>query len=354
MISSEEEGEIKIQVPTRKSRFEYKIIKQIGEGTFGTVYLAEKNNTYFALKKIKYSEQSNGFPLTTLREVKILKSLKHKNIIEVIEIVLKRKENAKIKRENCELFVVLPYMKYDLNVLIQNQKFNMADAKYIFKQIVSGLEYLHSACVLHRDLKSANILLDSALNVKIADFGLARPMLKSGNYTPGVVTLWYRPPELLLGANTYDHTIDLWGLGCILGELLKRKVLFSGKNEIEQLEGIISVCGSINEKTMPGVTKLPDYYKYRLPQGPKRIKTLLSNTDEDGVDLLDKLLQLVPKNRLGIEKVIQHPFIKKVEIKNESNEIIKKRRVIYNGPSDENDDSSIEEELVTFIESPQI
>ena len=126
-----------------------------------------------------------------------------------------------------------------------------------------------------------------------------------------MVTLWYRPPELLLGATTYDYTIDLWGLGCILGEMLNERVLFSGKNEADQLESIIAVCGSINEKTMPGVTKLPDYYKYRLPQGPNRINNILYNCDRDGVNLLEELLRLSPTNRIKIEKVIQHPFIKR-------------------------------------------
>lgn len=311
MVSTEEEGEVEShQILNARSRWSYKTTKKIGEGTFGKVFLSSSNGKSYALKSIDYADSTNGFPLTALREIRLLKSLRHQNVIEIVEIATRNFNPVGFDRRRCEVFIVFPYVTNDLNVLIQKTALLGNEIRYILRQIVDGMVYLKSRNIIHRDLKTSNILIGDDYAVKIADFGLAKVHVEDECNTPGVVTLWYRAPELLLGSRSYDYAVDVWSLGCILGEMLVRKPIFRGSNEVTQLETIIHTCGSINEKTFSGIGMLEDYAKYRLPQSPRNIGKIFGDCDRHAVDLLELMLVVDPKRRCAIERLQEHKYIK--------------------------------------------
>lgn len=193
----------------------FKKIEKIGEGTYGIVYKAEVMGTgrMVALKQIRLDTDSEGVPSTALREISLLKELKHPNIVHLLEVVVSAKK----------LYLIFEFLNQDLKRFTERLKgdFPMPLVKQYLHQLLKGLHYCHSRRILHRDLKPQNLLLDVFGNIKIADFGLARCYnLPYRSYTHEVVTLWYRAPEILLGAKIYSTTIDIWSLGCIFGEMV--------------------------------------------------------------------------------------------------------------------------------------
>jgi serine/threonine-protein kinase BUR1 len=205
--------------------------------------------------------------------------------------------------------MVFPYMEHDLDGLLQNAKvrFNPGQVKSYLQQILKGMEHLHKNLILHRDIKSSNILIDNKGNLKIADFGLARPFtVTTGRMTNMVVTRWYRPPELLMGTSEYGPAIDIWGVGCVFGEILKRRAILPGISDINQLELIWELLGTPSSKTWPSKSYL-QYPMFR-DGGVKDFdenstkKTLyekfpLKHYRKETIDLLEDLLQLDPAKR---------------------------------------------------------
>eukprot|EP00164_Ancoracysta_twista_P011036 GFYU01016859.1.p2 GENE.GFYU01016859.1~~GFYU01016859.1.p2 ORF type:complete len:245 (-),score=54.56 GFYU01016859.1:4-738(-) len=194
----------------------FRRLNHIQDGAYGAVFRAEDMTTgkIVALKKIKMDKEREGFPLTSLREVNLLLSCKHPNILEVKEVV--------VGSNMYSIFLVMEYMEHDLKSLLDEMKqtYLASEVKCLMLQLLSAMEYLHDNWILHRDLKSSNLLLNNKGVMKVADFGLARMYgdpIKP--YTPVVVTLWYRAPELLLGTETYSTAVDMWSVGCIFGEL---------------------------------------------------------------------------------------------------------------------------------------
>lgn len=319
MESSSEEGEIKYNKTTKysDSKFNYSIKEKIGEGTFGKVYLSYHNNKSYALKQIP-TDLPNGLSITTIREIKILKKLKHKNIIEIIEVACKNNEET-FNRNTIDLYIVFPYYEYDLYTLIKRKQLTKSEIRFIGVQLCEGLAFIHKKNFIHRDFKSANILLSHSLELKICDFGLTRHH-DNGALTPGIVTLWYRAPELILGSYYYDKSIDVWGLGCIFGELLMGHPLMTGSNEIEQLEMIVYLCGSINEHTFQNVEKLPNYKKIVIPQGRNNIKMVFDKFDSDIVELIYRCMNVDPLKRIEMAKIFDLPFF-------DSENKVKKRKM---------------------------
>ncbi|KAM5568147.1 hypothetical protein ABKV19_015955 [Rosa sericea] len=233
---------------------EFERLNKIDEGTYGVVYRAQDKKTgeIVALKKVKMEKEREGFPLTSLREINILLSFHHPSIVDVKEVVVGSNLDS--------IFMVMEYMEHDLKALMETMKqpFSPSEVKCLMLQLLEGVKYLHDNWVLHRDLKTSNLLLNNRGELKICDFGLARQYgspLKP--YTHLVVTLWYRAPELLLGAREYSTAIDMWSLGCIMAELLSKEPLFNGKTEFEQLDKIFKILGTPNETIWPGFSKLP-------------------------------------------------------------------------------------------------
>lgn len=213
-------------------------------------------------------------------------------------------------------YLVFEFCAHDLAGLLSNSnvKFNLGEIKKVMQQLLNGLYYIHSNNVLHRDMKAANILITKTGTLKLADFGLARAVSKTkgpNKYTNRVVTLWYRPPELLLGDRNYGPAIDLWGAGCIMAELWTRSPIMQGGSEQHQLNLISQLCGSITPEVWPGVDALDMYTKLELPKGQKRkVKDRLKHyvRDQYALDLLDKVLALDPTERLDADNALNHDF----------------------------------------------
>ena len=215
------------------------------------------------------------------------------------------------------IFLVLDFLEHDLKTLLEDmtEPFLTSEIKTLLLQLVSGVSYLHSNWILHRDLKTSNLLLSNRGVLKIADFGMARyfgdPPPKM---TQLVVTLWYRAPELLLGAEKYGTAVDMWSIGCIFGELLTKEPLLQGKNEVDELSKIFELCGIPTEETWPGFKRLPNARSLRLPKNPVSQGSVLRAKfpflTKAGSNLLIDLLALNPAKRPSAKDVLEHAFFR--------------------------------------------
>lgn len=298
---------------------EFERLNKIDEGTYGVVYRArdKKTGEIVALKKVKMEKEREGFPLTSLREINILLSFHHPSIVDVKEVVVGSNLDS--------IFMVMEYMEHDLKGLMETMKqpFSQSEVKCLMLQLLEGVKYLHDNWVLHRDLKTSNLLLNNRGELKICDFGLARQYgspLKP--YTHLVVTLWYRAPELLLGAKQYSTAIDMWSLGCIMAEMLSKEPLFNGKTEFDQLDKIFRTLGTPNETIWPGFSKLPGVkvnfvkHQYNLlrKKFPPTSFTGLPVLSDSGFDLLNKLLTYDPEKRITAEAALNHEWFREVPL----------------------------------------
>jgi len=292
---------------------------QIGEGTYGKVYRAKSKETgeIVALKKIRMANEKEGFPITAIREIKILRDLQHENIVQLKEIVTSAKssKDGNKEKKNTGIYMVFEYMDHDLTGLMINEgnKWHLTEPqiKCYMKQLLEGLHYCHSKGVLHRDIKGSNLLISNTGLLKLADFGLARGFTEQGgNYTNRVITLWYRPPELLLGATQYGPAIDMWSVGCIMAELLTRQAIFPGRNEVDQLELIFQICGSPDKESWPDHQLLPwNHLMGKAQRSYKRcLREKFKNYSTPTIDLLDKLLTLDPKKRITAAQALDSDY----------------------------------------------
>nr|GEU63668.1 cyclin-dependent kinase C-2-like [Tanacetum cinerariifolium] len=296
-------------------------LEQIGEGTYGQVYMAREIRTgeIVALKKIRMDNEREGFPITAIREIKILKKLHHENVIKLKEIVTSpgpekddqgRPDGNKYKGG---IYMVFEYMDHDLTGLADRpgMRFSVPQIKCYMRQLLTGLHYCHVNQVLHRDIKGSNLLIDNEGNLKLADFGLARSFSidHNGNLTNRVITLWYRPPELLLGTTKYGPAVDMWSVGCIFAELLHGKPIFPGKDEAKQASKIWELCGAPDDNIWPGVTKLP-WYNNLKPTRPlkRRLREVFRHFDRHALELLEKMLMLDPDKRISAKDALDAEY----------------------------------------------
>jgi len=226
----------------------YEKISKIGQGTFGEVFKARcrtDRSKIVALKKILMENEKEGFPITALREIRILQLLNHENIVNLIEIC------RQYSKHKTTFYLVFDFCEHDLAGLLSNinVKFSLGEIKKVMQQMCEGLFFIHNNKIIHRDMKAANILITKQGILKLADFGLARAISinKQGHpnrYTNRVVTLWYRPPELLLGERNYGPAVDMWGAGCIMAEMWTRSPIMQGNTEQHQLTliGTVTIC----------------------------------------------------------------------------------------------------------------
>lgn len=327
----------------------YRIIEQVGEGTYGQVYKAseDKHCQLVALKKVRLENEKEGFPITAVREIKILRQLDHPNIVKLLDIVTDKnapgsaeqspaQQSPNIRNEVifkqkqrsyfCNLpssvassfYLVFEYVDHDLMGLLDSQLVDPSEMQVasLMKQLLLALSYCHMRGFLHRDLKCSNILISKSGQLKLADFGLARLYQENYKrlYTNRVITLWYRPPELLLGEEKYGPWVDIWSAGCILAELFIKKPIFQGQTEIHQLEVITSYCGSIMPEVWPGVTELAGYNTMRpRTHNSRKLRDKFSFLPAQALDLLDLLLQLDPSKRPSASQAINHPWLIRVE-----------------------------------------
>mmetsp|Transcript_15426 Transcript_15426/g.39286 ORF Transcript_15426/g.39286 Transcript_15426/m.39286 type:complete len:322 (+) Transcript_15426:100-1065(+) len=284
----------------------YQRLGLIDEGTYGKVFRARKiNNTrIYACKKILIEYKLNENFCPSLREINLLLSSNHPNIIFAKETRFSHSIN--------NIFIIMEYCEYDLkSILNSNVNFSMPQIKFIMKQLIRGLKILHENWIIHRDLKTSNILLNNRGIIKICDFGLARRHgNKNNNLTQGVVTLWYRAPEILLGQIFYKTAVDVWSVGCIFGELILNDVLFPGKTELDQLSKIFSLLGTPTTEIWIGLHLLPAFKKIKFPIQPFNYlgKKFSSVLELDGIDLLQRFLTYDPVKRITLESALKHPF----------------------------------------------
>lgn len=280
-------------------------LNQLGEGTYGTVFRArdKTTNEIVALKKLRLQREKSGFPLTSVREIKILRSLQHPHIVNLREVVVGRPADA--------IFLVFDYCEHDMAELLDRmpRSFTIGQIKTIMLQLLSAVAYLHRNFIFHRDLKLSNVLLTNDGEVKLADFGLARTLTHPIQpMTPNVVTLWYRSPEVLFGAEQYHTATDMWAIGCIMGELIKHEPLFPGTSEAKQVDLIMQLLGTPNEKVWPGLAKLSSAFNaFNLPHYPlNNLEVEFQDLTKAGQDLLGQLLTYDPSKRITAENALNH------------------------------------------------
>ncbi|KAH7657636.1 [RNA-polymerase]-subunit kinase protein [Dioscorea alata] len=280
-------------VPRRADSFEK--LDKIGQGTYSNVYRARDldSGKIVALKKVRFDNLEPESVRFMAREIHILRRLDHPNIVKL--------EGLVTSRMSCSLYLVFEYMEHDLAGLASfpGIKFTEPQVKCYIQQLLRGLDHCHTRGVLHRDIKGSNLLIDKCGILKIADFGLASFFDPEQRHplTSRVVTLWYRPPELLLGATNYGVAVDLWSTGCILAELYAGKPIMPGRTEVEQLHKIFKLCGSPSEDYWRK-SKLPHATIFKPQQPYKRcVAETFKDFPPSALSLMDVLLSIDPADR---------------------------------------------------------
>ncbi|RKF62517.1 Serine/threonine-protein kinase KIN28 [Erysiphe neolycopersici] len=322
----------------RAEKLKYVKGRKLGEGTYANVYLGHLRSspdTFVAIKKIKVQkEYTEGLAPDAIRELKHLRELTHPNIISLLSVFTSKDQN---------LNLVLEFLPLgDLEMLIKdtdNIRYGAADIKTWMNMLIRAVWFCHENFVLHRDIKPNNLLIAVDGEVKLADFGLARSF--SDPYrqmTSNVITLWYRPPELLFGAKHYSGAVDIWSVGLVFAELIIRVPYLAGETEVMQIKIISQAIGTPTEENWPGVTRLPGYTVSEiLPVQPKETYiSMFGTAGEQGVDLLMQMLVLDPKNRITARQALLHNWWKADPKPTPKADLPKKKLNVKNNENDEN------------------
>lgn len=297
----------------------YRVCDVIGEGAYGVVCSAIHRPTGLkvAIKKIQPFEHQM-FALRTLRELKLLRywqeSEVSENIISILDIV----KPASLDAFN-EVYLIQELMETDLHRVIRSQKLSDDHAQYFTYQILRALKAIHSADVIHRDLKPGNLLLNANCDLKVCDFGLARSLRtaepaqgsETGLMTEYVATRWYRAPEIMLTFKQYSKAIDVWAVGCILGEMLSGKPMFPGRDYHDQINHILLTLGTpslddfyaINSRRSREYIRTMPFYKRRP------FTVLYPQASAEAIDFLEKTLTFSPKKRASVDELLAHPYL---------------------------------------------
>jgi len=291
----------------------YDVSQKLGKGAYGIVWKAidKKTRQTVALKKIFDAFQNATDAQRTFREIMFLQELSdHDNIIKLLNVL--KAENDR------DIYLVFDYMETDLHAVIRAGILEDIHKQYIMYQLLKAIKYMHSASVLHRDMKPSNLLLNSECYLKVADFGLARSIaaLETDSeanpvLTDYVATRWYRAPEILLGSTKYTKGVDMWSVGCILGELLCGKPMFPGTSTMNQLDRIIEITGRPTAEDIEAI-KSPfaaTMLESLPPSNPKALGDMFPSASPEALEILKQMLQFNPQKRLTAEKALEHPYV---------------------------------------------
>jgi len=292
----------------------YQVIREMGAGAYGIVYSARNTATgdEVAIKKVTKIFDKTILAKRALREIKLLRHFNsHENVTSILDM------EASSPRDFTEIYLVQELMEADLHQIIRSeQPLTDAHFQYFIYQILRGLKYIHSANVLHRDLKPGNLLVNADCELKICDFGLARGFSNSqeanaGFMTEYVATRWYRAPEIMLSFQSYTKAIDMWSVGCIFAELLGGKPIFKGRDYVDQLNQILGILGTPDEETLKRIgSQRAQVYIRGLPRMPKiPFQQLYPSASALAIDLLEKLLKFDPSTRITVEQALAHPYL---------------------------------------------
>ncbi|KAA0158408.1 hypothetical protein FNF27_07709 [Cafeteria roenbergensis] len=325
----------------KDDRERYSKIEKLGEGTYGVVYKAEARSTgeLVALKKIRVDTWTDGVPATAMREISSLRDIRHPCIVDLRDVFVSYSGN---------LYLVFELLDMDLKrVFDEHRKFDAAArraaeagtacvlprpttpsaypqqpgglplevSRAVLFQLLAGLNTCHERRYLHRDLKPQNVLVKRTGETKLADFGLARPSaVPARQYTHEVVTLWYRPPEVLLGGEVYTAALDLWSVGCIFAEMACGRPLFPGDSEIDQMHRVFEGLGTPNEDTWSGCTSLRNW-RHDFPQWRGRgLAALVPGLPPSAAELLQAFLHFDPSCRISARNALRHPFLADMDV----------------------------------------
>ncbi|PQQ08280.1 cyclin-dependent kinase B2-2 [Prunus yedoensis var. nudiflora] len=286
-------------------------LEKVGEGTYGKVYRARRRRlgrSWPSRRLVSMRTRKASLPPLSVRSPFCACS-PEPHIVRLMDV--KQGQN---KEGKTVLYLVFEYMDTDLKKYIRTfrqsgEYIPSPIVKSLMYQLCKGVAFCHGHGILHRDLKPHNLLMDrKTMMLKIADLGLARaftvPLRK---YTHEILTLWYRAPEVLLGATHYSTAVDIWSVGCIFAELVTKQALFPGDSELQQLLHIFRLLGTPNEEVWPGVSKLMNWHEY--PQwSPQSLSKAVPNLDVMGLDLLLQMLQYEPAKRISAKKAMEHPY----------------------------------------------
>eukprot|EP00045_Choanoeca_perplexa_P005470 m.46338 g.46338 ORF g.46338 m.46338 type:complete len:367 (+) comp13139_c0_seq2:347-1447(+) len=290
----------------------YQNLTYIGEGAYGIVASAFDSQTQemVAIKRISPFEHQT-YCQRTLREMRILCGFEHENIIDIRDMLC-----AKEFEQLDDVYIVQGLMETDAFKMLRSTQLSCDHVRYFTYQILRALKYIQSANVLHRDLKPSNLLLNQNCDLKVCDFGLARIADPEHNHqgilTEYVATRWYRAPEIMLNAQAYDKPIDVWSVGCILGEMLGNGVpMFRGRDHLDQLQQIFRVIGTPTAEDVAAIRN-QNARRYVLAMGvqePVPFARMYPEADHDALDLLQRMLTFNPDHRITVEEALAHPFL---------------------------------------------
>mmetsp|Transcript_18188 Transcript_18188/g.51806 ORF Transcript_18188/g.51806 Transcript_18188/m.51806 type:complete len:325 (+) Transcript_18188:85-1059(+) len=300
----------------RQFELNYDVVSKealLGEGTYGRVYKAKdvRNGKYVAMKKMKLDAEEEGVPSTAIREIALLRELNHENVVKLLDVFCSTKK----------LVLVFEFVQQDLKKYMRGLGGKHLDPKVIKSmsfQLCRGTEFCHANRILHRDLKPQNLLIDTQLRLKLADFGLARAYsVPVPKYTHEVITVWYRAPEILMGSQLYSVPVDMWSVGCIVAEMATGSPLFAGDSEIDTIFKIFQKLGTPTVADWPKIDELPEF-KASFPKwkhkGWENIRNTRAQVGADGVDILEKCMVYDPSRRISARRAMQHVYFADVEL----------------------------------------